>query len=285
MKNLKEIKSKLEKLNFYLDYLTKTNAEISNLDKDTFLAQIRELYDIALFGPTEIREEKVNEIKVQVENEQVIDKTEQPKTILENRVETPAPKVEQPQEEKKIIENTIIPEEKKEEPKPLVTEKAEQEQKEIIIQKEEIIIPEIKATTVIEPKETETEKTEITAEPIKIEIKEKKAEPEEFSFNEEFEDLFVFKMATDLASKLSEKPIPNLSKALAVNEKLNYVQQLFAGETAKFGEAYNFFNEAGSFDKARKYMEMHLISKYNWLSREKKNTAKEFIKLIRRRYL
>jgi hypothetical protein len=278
MKNLNEIKSKLDKLNYFMEYLMKSTHQISNLDRDTLLAQIRVLYDTVLFELLESADDKKPvETKEPVETEQFIKNSELPKTTI-LKSENPVLKKEQSNEQTKLTEKPAVQEEEMKNIDPEII-------KTQIVKEEENVVIKNQETSDLEKNKQETIAEDKISEPVKVEIKEKKVEPEQYNFNEEFEELFFFKQATDLASKLSEKPIPNLSKALAVNEKLNYVQQLFAGETAKFGEAFNYFNEAASFEIARKYMEINLIKQYNWLSREKKNTAKEFIKLIRRRYL
>jgi hypothetical protein len=154
----------------------------------------------------------------------------------------------------------------------------------------ELLTETIKETPKIEhsPKVVEIQKVEEQKpeEQIqKVQTPESINQDRDFEFNPEFEELFIFKQATDLAAKLSESPVSDLSKVLGVNEKLLYTKELFGGDTAKFNEAVSFFNRAGFFDKARSFIEYNLIEPYHWMSKEKKASAREFIKLIRRRYL
>lgn len=104
-------------------------------------------------------------------------------------------------------------------------------------------------------------------------------------FNEEFEELFLFKAATDLSQKLSAAPLKDLNKALGLNEKFLYINELFGGDVAKFQTAIKDLNNGKDFDYARAYIENNLIGQQDWLNKTKKTIAKDFIKLIRRRYL
>jgi hypothetical protein len=271
--NLKEIKIKLDKLNRYFDFLNSLDGKISALDKDAFLGQLRELYVLSLFD--EVKQDIVEHQPVfhktvePIAKEELTIVKEEPlkksPTIIFNEPTKFEPVQELPPKEETIqIEKT----EEKSLPTEIINEKA--------------AVP----TIVEQPKSTggllpEHKETRISVDEI-VPLDEK---TEEVDFNGDFEELFIFKQATDLAAKLSESPIANLNKALGVNEKLYYLRELFGGDTSKFNDALEFFNEAGIFEKARAYMEANLIETHNWISKEKKNIAKEFVKLVRRRYL
>jgi hypothetical protein len=296
--NLEEIKSRSDKLNRYYEFLASLRGSVSALDRDVLLMQLREFYEAVLFAELEtssivkknsdtvILKEKHPVVEIK---EEIVEKkpeiVEQKTTIV---IETPEIKEEVKEQ---FIENKV----QKEEP---ITVNIEPVIETPLVK--EMLTETIKETPKIEhtPKVVEIQKVE---EPIKIEETTKQEKQEEliqkvktpetihndrdFEFNPEFEELFIFKQATDLAAKLSESPIADLSKVLGVNEKLLYTKELFGGDTAKINEAVSFFNRAGFFDKARSFIEFNLIEQYNWMSKEKKASAREFIKLIRRRYL
>ena len=254
--NLNEIKAKLDKLNRYFEFLNSAEDKISQLDKDVFLSHLRDLYDSVLFSEsaavkTEAVSVKPVEIKKAVEKEET---KKTPKLIFNEKESTITTEKEEPVFHN--AEKTAAPEKSVEEPKTVapVIDESEKEEK----------------ITVSEIVETETSAKE---------------DDPNTDFNESFEELFFFKQATDLAEKLSESPISNLTKALGVNEKLYYIKELFGGDAAKFNETISFFNEAGLFDKARLFMEYNLIEQYDWMNKDRKAIAKEFIKLVRRRYL
>ena len=279
--NLEDIKSRIDKLNRYYEFLSSLRGTVSALDRDVLLMQLREFYEAVLYAEMSKKVEPVQKVETTVLKEKsqiVFTKEEQVEKKLEPEpIKTIVPEV---------IENKP---EIKEKPLAQIEEKVE-----IVKPIEEKVVPvlETKVVEVVEQpivKETskieESPKIEKVELPIQNEIVDPIAKQDEFEFNPDFEELFIFKQATDLAAKLSESPVSDLSKVLGVNEKLLYTRELFGGDNAKFTNAVSFFNNASYFDKARSFMEYNLIEEYAWLSKEKKATAREFVKLIRRRYL
>lgn len=277
--NLEDIKSRIDKLNRYYEFLSSLRGSVSALDRDVLLMQLREFYEAVLYAEMNKKVEPVQKVET---------------TVLKEKSQIVFAKEEQV--EKKIepeLEKTIITEVVENKPETIQKPLAQIEEKvESVRHVEEKVVPETKVVELVEQpvvKETtkieESPKIEKVELPIQNEIVAPIAKQEEFEFNPDFEELFVFKQATDLAAKLSESPVSDLSKVLGVNEKLLYTRELFGGENAKFTDAVSFFNKAGYFDKARSYIEYNLIEQYAWLSKEKKTTAREFVKLIRRRYL
>ncbi|MFK8102422.1 MAG: hypothetical protein AB8G15_07855 [Saprospiraceae bacterium] len=100
----------------------------------------------------------------------------------------------------------------------------------------------------------------------------------------EHETLFEYKEAKELSERLSELPIKDLSKALGLNEKIFTITELFGGDSDLFERTIMILNGMKDYDEAKKYLSNHIADKYNWATREKKNKAKNFIKLVRRRY-
>lgn len=279
--NLEDIKSRIDKLNRYYEFLSSLRGTVSALDRDVLLMQLREFYEAVLYAEMNKKVEPVQKVEATVPKE---------KSQIVFAKEEQVEKKPEPEPIKTIVPEVV-------ENKPEIKEKpvAQFEEKvEIVTPVEEKVIPvlETKVVELVEQpvvkeisKIEESPKIEKVELPIQKEIVAPIAKQEEFEFNPDFDELFVFKQATDLAAKLSESPVSDLSKVLGVNEKLLYTRELFGGENAKFTDAVSFFNKAGYFDKARSYIEFNLIEQYNWLSKEKKTTAREFVKLIRRRYL
>ncbi len=100
----------------------------------------------------------------------------------------------------------------------------------------------------------------------------------------EYEALFEHKEASDLSEKLSQAPIRNLTKAMGLNEKIFTINELFGGEKEVFNEAMKTLDTFTTFEEAKAYLSRHIAHKYNWARKNKKNKAKNLIKLIRRRY-
>lgn len=282
--NLIKFKTQLDKINRYYEYIAK-DGEVSNIERDAMMVYIRNLYDLFFEeAPKELPKEVVKEtpqvskIPTEIEAVEAVSVTtkKRPKLVFTNTQKTETPKVK-PVEKKVDPPKVEVPkvEIPKEKPIPV--------QLPIVEKKEE-------PTKIEEPKEKPRPKIEVK--PIlKKEPEPKVEEPakEEVAsnaFNEEYEELFLFKEATDISQKLSEAPIEDLSKALGLNEKFLYINELFGGNAAKFKAAIDVFNEPmDSFEGARAYMEKELVEQFGWVSKLKKTVAKDFVKLVRRRYL
>ena len=97
------------------------------------------------------------------------------------------------------------------------------------------------------------------------------------------DSLIEYKQAKELSEKLSLRPIRDLSKALAINDKLLYSNELFGKNAEALGQALSNLNHFSRFEEAIPLLS-ELAGQFDWLDKEKKSTAKEFIKLVRRRY-
>ncbi len=100
-----------------------------------------------------------------------------------------------------------------------------------------------------------------------------------------YESLFDARQAKDLSDKLSRSPVADLNRAFSINDRLLVVTDLFAGDQQKFQETIDILNSKYSFDEARSYLTRYIIDRYDWLNEEKSERAREFIKLVERRYL
>lgn len=99
------------------------------------------------------------------------------------------------------------------------------------------------------------------------------------------ESLFAFKKATDLSEKLRDRPISDLNKAFAINDKLLTISILFNEDASAFKDVINELNRLSSFDEAKVYLSNNVVEKFNWTAKSKAKTAKIFIKTVNRRFL
>ncbi len=88
----------------------------------------------------------------------------------------------------------------------------------------------------------------------------------------------------ELSEKLSELPIPDLRKAIGLNDKLLLTRELFGEDSAAFDRTINTLNSFSSMDQAKAYLMEHCVMRYRWTDKKRIETAKKFIKLVRRRY-
>ena len=98
------------------------------------------------------------------------------------------------------------------------------------------------------------------------------------------EVLFEEKQAKELAEKLAETPIADLKKAIPLNDRLLYTRELFAGDGKAFEDALASLNSFGNFEEARDYLVQYCAVYYTWTDKKRLDTAKAFVKLVRRRY-
>lgn len=104
------------------------------------------------------------------------------------------------------------------------------------------------------------------------------------SSNGRVEALFSFKKATELSEKLSEMPIPDLTKGMSINDRLLYMNELFGRDMSKLDEVLRALNNFPSLDSAKSYL-MGVASQFNWGDDERSEIAQSFIKLVRRRFV
>ncbi len=100
----------------------------------------------------------------------------------------------------------------------------------------------------------------------------------------DLEALFSFKTATELSEKLSQLPIGDIKKAMGLNERISTQAELFGNDANSFETTVNALNQMRSFEEAKGYLVKNIALRYNWVGKEKKEKAKEFIKLVKRRY-
>jgi hypothetical protein len=98
-------------------------------------------------------------------------------------------------------------------------------------------------------------------------------------------DLFEHKEAKEISEKLGQSPIKDLSKSMGINDRLHTINELFGGDTKYYDYTVSVLNGLGGFEEAKQYLLDNVASKYDWTNKLRKEKAKEFIKLVRRRFL
>lgn len=100
----------------------------------------------------------------------------------------------------------------------------------------------------------------------------------------EFEVLFEEKQAKELSEKLSDLPVADLKKAIALNDRLLLTRELFAGDGQAFESAIQQLNALNDFADAKSYLIENCVVRFGWMDKKRIEEAKNFIKLVRRRY-
>jgi hypothetical protein len=263
-----QVKLILDKINTLFQSIQQDN-QVSSLEKDLLLSYIRKLYEAALGNTFQIPDfsKQDNEIK-------------------------PQPKVETPiYEAPKIIEipadyyDEIIVEKESPISKPVevVQEKVEvQPVVEKIIEKEVVPQPIEPEIEIIE--QTEEDPIVVVAEPKVDKVAEPKSNDPYLQFSAKVENLFTIESKNDLFTKLAESPVADLSKAFGLNEKILIINDLFGGQQNEMENVITKLNGYSNFETAKELL-YRFANRFSWASENKELRAKNFIKIVRRRYL
>jgi hypothetical protein len=266
--NVQNVKQKLDKVNNFYAYLIENQSIVSRVDRDAFLASIRALYDACF-------EEAVEEAPAV------------PTPTPTPPVQEPQPTTEPAKKKPKLVFNT--PNTNTPTPEPTPDPSPEPEPEPVA----PVVVAPVPPPATEQPPAIATPPTPIekpvepTPEPpvpVSTPVNTAAAAEEESGFNEAYETLFHYQEATDLSQKLSSSKLDDLQKALGLNEKFLYINELFGGDVGQFQTAIKMLNDGKDFAGARQYMEQNLIEQNEWMHKTKRPIAKDFIKLIRRRY-
>jgi hypothetical protein len=99
------------------------------------------------------------------------------------------------------------------------------------------------------------------------------------------EELFHFEMGIEISDKLANLPLKSLKGAVGINDKLMIVNTLFQGDMAKYNDLIDRVDKMGDFTQVRLYLQEEIIPKFMWTEEERVDRARDFIKLINRRFL
>lgn len=276
--NINNAESLLNKINRLFPSFLESGGKISAVEHDLMLSYIRELYDAMINdAPAPVVVEKIVEKIV----ERVV---EVPVPVVEAPVQTPppAPSNKKPSfmfSDLSAPETVVVPPTPpappvQEQPKPVEQPIAKPVEKPVEKPLEKAPEP---------PKVVQVEKPlDKAPEPPKPSPK-----PSANAYDKEaFDDLFKFKEATDLAQKMALSPIADLKTAIALNDKLLFINELFSGDGVLFTGAIEQFNAFQDIDQAKAYIANNLVGQYNWLEDkgDRRVALRQFIKLLRRRY-
>jgi hypothetical protein len=105
-------------------------------------------------------------------------------------------------------------------------------------------------------------------------------------FGESFSILDKFikkKEDNSLVEKLRHTPISDLRTAVGVNEKFQYINELFGGNYDDYNASIELLNKCKSFTDAEIFIAENIFDKYKWEA-ENRNVA-NFMDLVERRFL
>ncbi len=158
-------------------------------------------------------------------------------------------------------------------------EKIEDEIEEVEDDEDDDIVEEIEMEVKEALKEIEAE------EEVKGKIKETpKPKKAKTGYSNELIELFDLHESSELSDKLASAPISDLTKAMGINEKIFTVNELFGGKQDEMNNMLCALNGLDNFEEAKSVLMNSVAQKYNWTEGSKLKKAKNFIKLVKRRF-
>jgi hypothetical protein len=86
----------------------------------------------------------------------------------------------------------------------------------------------------------------------------------------------------EIGHKLTDSPIRDLKKAIGVNDRYLFINELFRGDEVMYERSLKTINSFRMFPEAEYWIERELKVKLGW--EEHKATTKHFYQLVRRRF-
>lgn len=302
-----KFRTQLDELSQFFGYLEQrfTPEELSELDRETLMAYVRDLYksffvatvaapnpqlppQTQYIAPIIAAEKTVEPVIEPVIETPIVAELPQVETIATTQ-EIPTEEVIAPIEEIQEVETVeeVAEIENIDEKIAKITEEVEN-QNAVILLPQIVEQPTTQETGMVIHSNTDLQAQQIHRPEIILNtvVDDEMFEHHEARFNPAYDDLFYIKDSKELSQKLADSRIDDLNKAMGLNDKFLYINELFGGNAARFKIAIDYFNqEAKSLNDARTYIERELIETFKWVTPLKADLSKQFIKLLRRRYL
>lgn len=104
-----------------------------------------------------------------------------------------------------------------------------------------------------------------------------------FSIPSALAPLFEYRPSRELADRLGDQRVEDLSRALTINERQLYAHELFGKDHQGMLEVMGKLNQMRELDDALQLL-VSLAGRYNWVEEERVDIAKDFIRLVRRKF-
>ncbi len=88
---------------------------------------------------------------------------------------------------------------------------------------------------------------------------------------------------SSISSKLQGNPISDLSKAIGVNERFEFIKELFGNDPQSYKDAVAKLNSVQNFAQAEDILNHELALKYSW--KADSSAVKKFVDLVQRRHI
>lgn len=88
--------------------------------------------------------------------------------------------------------------------------------------------------------------------------------------------------SAELSDKLAEGPVKDLKRAIGINDRFLYINELFRGDEAMYERSIKTINSFSIFPEAEYWIRRELKTKLGW--KDSDDTVKQFDQLVRRRF-
>ncbi len=86
----------------------------------------------------------------------------------------------------------------------------------------------------------------------------------------------------ELASKLQEEPIRDLRKAIGINDRYQFISELFRGDETMYERSIKTINSFNVYQEANYWIQREMIYKLGW--DDNNPVVKHFTQLVKRRF-
>ncbi len=214
--------------------------KLSTIERDIILDKLAKAYDCLLTG-------QILGVETTVE-------PAEPAKSVAKKIE---PVIEVLEERPEKVATPVVPEKKSE----VVIEKPKPEPQ------KPSVIPSAKLEETLKPEQTDHAQGEILA--------------EKFQGKQKFRNEIIAEHTTklDMSTKLQNKPIGDLTKAIGINDKFLFIKELFNGDSARYSETISHLNSFADLNDAIIYLQ----DNFEWS--ESNEYAAKFIDLVRRKFI
>ena len=87
--------------------------------------------------------------------------------------------------------------------------------------------------------------------------------------------------SSELSSKLNDEPVKDLKKAIGVNDRFLYINELFRGDEVMYERSIKTINSFSIWPEAEYWIKRELKTKLGWIDNP---TVRQFDQLIKRRF-
>lgn len=134
------------------------------------------------------------------------------------------------------------------------------------------------------PPEAEVEVEKPDSRPLHAVTQEAEAQFDVAVDQSRFDAVFQIEEGANLAAKYASGRIDKIDNAMGINQRLLIVNELFGGDMQAFNGALTVLNEVNTFEEAQTYLTQGPATALGWDSAAKVPIARDFVRIVRRRF-